>query len=267
MTNYVQYKDPTDTAGFPSSIIWADCPMVELMHDPGKGFHHFDDFRGYTETATGVGNSSGHPVFEGDCTMTQVASGTSGSALALFCTTNDEEAALQLGQTGTMLIPANGGGKLWFEARVKKSVVNQGNVFVGLAQGGAGVANFINDGGDDFADVSLIGFNQFEADEDAFDFCYQNSSQAFQTVLADAATLTADTYVKLGFVYDPSADETKRIKIYVDAVEQSTYVTAANMAAVTFPASDTMCPLIAIKADSATDLTVTLDWWRAAYIA
>ncbi len=71
MTNYVQYKDPTDTAGFPSSIIWADCPMVELMHDPGKGFHHFDDFRGYTETATGVGNSSGHPVFEGATTMTR----------------------------------------------------------------------------------------------------------------------------------------------------------------------------------------------------
>ena len=269
MTNYTQYRDSSESttqAQFPSTIIWADCPMVELMHDPGKGHHHFDDFRGYTETATGVGNSSGLPVFEGNCTMTQEASGSNGSALAILCTTNNEEAALQCGQTGVMSISPDNGGKLWFECRIKKSSITEGNVFVGLAQGGAGVADFINDAGTDFSDVSLIGFNQFEADEDAFDFCYQNSGQAFQTVLGDAATVTAGTYVKLGFVFDPNAPAAEKIKIYVDGVEKTTFVTEANMQAATFPSGDTMSPLIAIKADSANDLTVSLDWWRAAYV-
>jgi len=267
MANYTQYRDSsesTDRAKYPSVEIWADCPTAQLMHDPGLGFFHHDDFRGYTETATTVGNSSGHPVFEGDCTITQEASGDQGSAVKLFGTTNNEEAALQVGQTGTMSI--GDAGKLWFEARIKKSSVSETCCFVGLAQAGAGVADFMNDATDDFADVSLIGFNVFEADPDAFDFTYQNSGQAFSTLIGDAKVVTADTYTKLGFVYDPSAIEAEKIKVYVDGVEQSTYVTQALMDAAAFPKGDSLCPLIAIKTFSANDGSVTLDWWRAAYV-
>jgi len=267
MANYTQYRDSTESterAKYPTVEIWADCPTAQLMHDPGLGFFHHDDFRGYTETATTVGSSGGLPTFEGNTTITMVASGDQGSALQLFSTDDNQEASLQVGETGTMSI--GDAGKLWFEARIKKSSVSVTSCFVGLAQAGAGVADFINDANADFADVSLIGFNVFEADPDAFDFTYQNSGQAFNTLIGDAKVVTADTYTKLGFVYDPSAIDAEKIKVYVDGVEQSTYVTQALMDAAAFPKGDSICPLIAIKAFSNTDGSVTLDWWRAAYL-
>ena len=199
--------------------------------------------------------------------MTQVASGTSGSALAIFATDDNQEASLQVGRTGVMNIPASGGGKLWFEARIKKSSISEGNVFIGLAAAEAAVADFIVDASNDFSDVALFGFASIEGDPDVFDVVYQDPGTGFQTPLADVVTLTADTYVKLGFVYDPSEDPDKRIKIYVNAVEQSTYITAALMAATEFPAGDAMVPTIHVKAFSNNDFTATLDWWRAAYIA
>ena len=53
----VTYKTAnTVPAGGPSPIIWADCPVIAMQKDPGKGIHFMEDFLGaYTNlTATGV---------------------------------------------------------------------------------------------------------------------------------------------------------------------------------------------------------------------
>ena len=43
----ISYKTAdTVPAGGPSPIIWADCPVLEIIRNPGKGIHIFEDFDG-----------------------------------------------------------------------------------------------------------------------------------------------------------------------------------------------------------------------------
>jgi len=86
------------------------------------------------------------------------------------------------------------------------------------------------------------------------------------TKIDTVATLVADTFIKLGFVYDPAAEPTKRIKVYVDGVEQSTYVTATDIATATFPDGEEMAPMAYVSAASASDGILTMDWWRIAQL-
>ena len=54
MTNKIQYRDPSDTTAYPSPVIWADCPVNEMAHDPSTGFHYYDSFENYVSTALPV---------------------------------------------------------------------------------------------------------------------------------------------------------------------------------------------------------------------
>lgn len=263
----VKYAEYNDGRG-PSAGLWGDLPPDH--DDMNVGYGEEDDFLHYTTTATTVLNASGMPTFEGDCTLT--GSAVAGGALVLFGTTDNEEAALERG--GGAAAPyvisdtAAAARKLWFEARVKKSTIADavGGFFVGLTSEGAGVADFMADSGADFADVDLIGFWNDPTDDSVSShvhFVYQITGQAFATPIDTAATLVADTYIKLGFKYDPSAPTAKRIKIYVDGVEQATYVTGTNIATATFPDGEELTKLIAIKQQSNTDMTVSMDWWKA----
>ena len=278
MANYVQYRDPTDTTAYPSPVIWADCPTAEMLHDPSVGFHWYDSFEDYVSTATTVINKSGYPVFEGSSTLDGVA-GSSAGELAVFTTADDEGCSFQVGGTkgAPFVIPASrSGGKLWFECRVKRSVITDDKCgwFVGLAGEAAGTVNFIADAGNDFGDFDLLGFWADEGDGDSIDIVTQKTSAAFDTILADAVTMVADTYVKLGFVYDPNEpDPAKMIRFYKDGADLGTYVGLASGDATVyqedttnFPGGEEMSLLISAKAAHADDHTVTLDWWRCAQL-
>lgn len=264
-----------DTAGTGRShALWGDCPWLEALEDNNIGYGKHDDFVDYDTTATTVKNASGTPVFEGDCTVLGTAA--KHGEIALFGTSDNEEAALQQGGVNSapyiISDTTADARKLWFEARVKKSLITDalGAFFVGLAGENSGVADFMADAGTDFADVDLIGFWNDPTEDSVsshVDFVFQITGTGFVTVISTVATLVANTYVNLGFKYDPDADITKRIKIYVDGVEQSTYVTGTatspGIAHASFPDGEEMSPLIAIKQQSNNDMTVTMDWWRA----
>jgi len=261
----IQYLGHVTGTG-PTPIIWADCPVLDIMLDPGVGHMHFDDFNNYSNTATTVANASGYPVYEGNTTITHGS--VQDGVLEIFGTTNDNEGALQVGQGASFVISdtAANSAKLWFECRVKKSIITATEMgfFVGLAQEGAGVASFM--AATDFAAVSLIGFWNAEAAATAA-FVYKDSAGALTTPIATVDTLVADTYVKWGFVYDPLNEPAKQITVYVDGVEQTTYVTATNIATSTFPDGDLLTPIIATEmAATADDVTVSMDWWRCAQL-
>ena len=74
------------------------------------------------------------------------------------------------------------------------------------------------------------------------------------------ATMVADTFMKLGFVYDPLAPTAKRITVYVDGVASTTYVTGTNIATATFPDGEEMSPIMHLKAAADDDFTLTADW-------
>jgi len=271
---YTEGLRAANTDAGPSPSIWADCPILDIIVDPRQGYGIFDDFLTYSSTATTVLNASGLPTFEGDCTIGGTA--IAGGEVALFCTTSNEEAALEAcgAQSAPFVIPASTtatSNKLWFECRVKKSTIADSiaNFFVGLASQGSGVADFIHNDGNDFADVDLLGFVQWEADGDAINVVTQKTGAAFDTIISGVDTAVADTYAKLGFKYDPTAVVGERIKFYVDGAEQTTYVGEASGDATVyiqdttnFPGGEEMTPVIAVKGGSASDYTVTMDWWR-----
>jgi len=261
----------------PSRGIWGRAPVLSVLEGTIDGYYWFDDFLDYVSTATTVRNRSGVPVFEGDCTVTGGA--LTGGVLQLFGTTDNEEAALQVGggASAPFVIPADSadGHTLWFECRVKKSIItaDKAGFYVGFASQGAGVADFIADAGNDFADVDLLGFWNLEGEANIDAIC-QKTSAAFDTVIDEMEVLEADTWTKLGLIYDPKADDEKKITFFVNGIPQTTYVGEDSGDATVylgdttnFPGGEEMSLLIAMKMAAADDVTVSLDWWRCLQLA
>ena len=156
-------------------------------------------------------------------------------------------------------------GVVAFECRLRKTTVtdNALGFFVGLAEGPVGAAHLTVDSGVIKASISAVGFSNLMDDGDKADIIHQDTGTAGPvTVLANAATLVANTYIKLGFLFDPNATTDKRIKWFVDGVELATYTTGTQIAAATFPGGEGMAAMVmaATGGESMTD-TLSLDWW------
>ncbi len=268
----VDYRGYNTGAG-PSPAIWADCDVLEMIRNPGKGYYFFDDFLDAIQDPTTAKIYGKYLCLDtGDSTIT-AASDVYGGAVKLLVTADNEDVGIRLGNGSAFCISdtAANAKKLWFEARVKSSVITNsyGSFFVGLTDETALAANFIADAGADFADNDLIGFWKDETDDSTgshVHFVYQITGQDFVTAIDTVAELEADTFIKLGFVYDPDAEAAKKIKIYVDGVEQTTYITATNIATATFPDGEEMSPMLYSSAASNNDLYTTMDWWRCAQV-
>lgn len=139
-----------------------------------------------------------------------------------------------------------------------------GSVFLGLGEKGLCAANtpIQDDSGHTLSDDDVIGFFIGEDDNDALKFVYRKNGGALQTVLTYGTALAKDTWYQAGFIYNPAAPPAKRIKIFVDNVEQSTYVTATNIAAATFPDGEDLAMYAAIKGSDDNDAqSFLLDSW------
>ena len=112
------------------------------------------------------------------------------------------------------------------------------------------------------ANKAFIGFSILADDGNSMDFCYQGYSQTRNDLIADLHVPVADTFVKLGFIYNPDANTSKRIKVYVNNVEQSTYVTATQIAAATFPDAEALTFVLATKGIAGSvAIETAIDWW------
>lgn len=157
-----------------------------------------------------------------------------------------------------------------FECRYKISSITDSVMshFVGLASPGLAAENTAVDAtGVLKTTSSFIGFRTL-LDGNSIDFIYQKASQTLVTKISGVHVPVADTFVKLGFVYDPAATADKRIKVFVDGVEQSTYVTAANIASTTsyFPDAVALSFLAGYKNTTAAAGELAIDWWSFAQI-
>lgn len=270
-----------------SPALWSDCPLVYPNRDElvdgvvqGDDFHHFqfeDGNDGPYQQYIDTGN-----------TIRLVATSATayGGQLALITDATDNDGpviqycgAVAAGGHGPFFIGNTAGAafKLWFEARVKISSIADDIIasFVGLAATGRAADNgVLDDNAGDLVDsVSFIGFhnkhtNSGTAGTNALcNFSYQDGAQTAPTVaLAAAHTYVADAFVNLGFQYDPEAPAAKRIKIFVNNVEQGTYVTNTQIDAATFPENDALAFVYATKNGTAGASTGTIDWWRCAQV-
>ena len=155
-----------------------------------------------------------------------------------------------------------------FEARYKISSITNSVMshFVGLASPGLAAADTAVDAtGVLKTDKAFLGFRTL-LDGDAISFTYQAANQTPQNAIAVAKVPVADTFVKLGWCYDPKAPASRRITVYVDNVEQSTYVTAAQIAAATFPDAEALAFLAGYKNTTAAAGELALDWWGFAQL-
>ncbi len=256
----------------PTAAIWGDCPIRQIQIGNVGGFGFHDDFLNI-ETMVTTEVHQGYYAFLDGNTATILPVLGLGGGLALFGSTDNEECGFS--RSGTLLNAPfmisdtlATSRKLWFECRVKRSVITdaKGGFFVGMADEAACANEFMTDaGGVGEAADALIGFHSDETDDSLGSHVhaiYQASSQTQVKHVDTVATMVADTYMKLGFVYDPDASASKQIKWYVDGVEDGTGVTATQIATATFPDAEPLTPIIQMKNAHADDFTVTIPWWR-----
>jgi len=289
MPTYTQYRDPTDTTRGPSPIIWADCPTLEMLHDPGVGYHFFDDFISCPKTDAGLFEGAGESpgqggyqfygttgvVMSADTAATEP--GSVGGILAVTGNDADNDEGVISGGSPAFIISdtAAYSRKLWFEARVNKaSIANDAlAVFVGLgwdddSQVSVAKTLCLTDNAGALGAFSFIGFHIDQADGDAWNFVYKAEGQAETELISGVAVPVADTYQKLGFVFDPDAPSDQRITVYVDGVANATYGTATNIAAATFPDAEAMAPVYCAKVGTGSAAVIgRMDWWRCAQLA
>ena len=264
-----------------SPNIWGDCPLEAIKNGTVIGRTFQDDFTGIVPNASAgagatAGLSTGGYLLYGDTGVTVKAqAGVEEGVLEVAGNDADnDESVVSTGSPSFIVSDtAADAKKLWFEARVKKASVadNACAMFVGLAWDhgdGVSVAKTVCLTDDDGAlgAFSFLGFHVDQANGDAMDFVYKAENQSAVVKIAGVEVPVADTFSKVGFVYDPDAPSTQRIKVFVNNVEQTTYVTSTNIATATFPDAEPMAMAWAVKVGAAAESKAQMDWWRAAQL-
>lgn len=207
----VAVYDPAINSGFPSGV-WANCPLAEYQHDPSIGVLLQEDFTSYNAAAT-----------TGDYVLTQATTGTGAISTAApgvleldsGSTTATQGANLQ--RVKSVFLPASG-KDLWFETSVKVvDTFDKAELFIGLSDvETAIIASSAN------ASDNHIGW-QCVTDDGVLLY---TSEKAGTGTTSAAATIAEDTYIKLGFYYDGTADTVQQ---YVNGVATGTAHATANI--------------------------------------
>lgn len=137
--------------------------------------------------------------------------------LTSAATTDDDGASIQRAETNFLV---KSGKKLWFEARVKVSDADQGEMFIGLAD------NFATDPEAVIVEgVARVGFELIDGAA-TINTVIDNDTAATKTVLSKS--MSDDTYVRLGFRTDGGS-----IRFYVNRALVSSQSIPTAIAAVT----------------------------------
>ena len=275
---YTIHKGQSGGRGL-SPRLWAHVHGSALSPDGNQNaFMFYDDFlnfSGFSPAISGttalpsttVPGPAGYKLYADTatsaCGIAPLATESGGVTQLSVGATDNHEVWLQSGNNFGAISDTAGSDKLTiFEARVRFTQVadNANAVFVGLAEEGLNAADTKADNTGVMASKDFIGFNTVQADGDSLLFSYRKAGQTQQDVLTYGTALSAATWYKFGFVYNPKAPESKRISVFVDNEEQSTYVTATNIAAATFPDGEELGLLTGMKTGGATAASFDLDW-------
>lgn len=258
----------TDSTG-PSPLLWQKAVPEAAILDPTRGRHIFEDFlafNGLLTSTTGdytgvVGYSSYQDTSD---TILQIATDLNGVVEIATDTTDNDEAWLQAGGSAGVhcKIDSSNGKKMIFECRFKCDTIASRNVFIGLAEEGFAAADAITDAGAMVTTKDFIGFRSLEGDAAGLDTVYQKASQTTQVVKDDAHTLVADTYVRAGFIFDPSYRASKAIRFFIDGVELADGVALSALDDATFPDGEEMSFVAGVKNGTTTATKLYIDWWR-----
>lgn len=263
--NTQQYKGSQgagllDTSRGPSQSLWADCPLLEIISGAVDGVILFDDFQNGPRVPAGAEAAAGQ--YRGFASTGGLVAdgGEIGGTLDLSSDGDDEGASFRT-SCAPFQIKRNL-GKLWFEARVKTSTIadTKHGIFVGLMADNALTATVPLTAAGAIADVNIVGFHRLEGDGDYFDTVYKADGVTQVTVGADAAVIVADTWVKLGMVFDPSNNV---LSFYRNGVKLANSYTVVAAAGTDFPNDVRMGFVMAVlNATGTTPGSSEIDWVR-----
>lgn len=255
----VEYKGASaEGIGGPSPRIWADCPWAQAQIDPGIGFGFWDDFLTgqLTPTITTIIDVNNYLMF-GSANATVTYDGAVGGGIILTEATDDEAVSITTKQLPYQLTSL--GGDFWFEAKIKSSTItaNKQAWCVGLMDSTPQTATIPLTATGAIGDINFVGFHHPEANTTLFDASYKANTVTLVEVNADAGTLAADTYIKLGMKVKAGV-----LSFFVDGVQLGSTKTLPNANGTDFPADVTLAPVLAQVLAASNSATLTMDWWR-----
>jgi len=263
MTNVMGYRQnlSANTDQGPSRNVWSGIPWDDIAsgHKAGVAFH--DDFIAGPQVPTNKTIATFGPYTAYASDGCSILNGAEQGGTLLFTTDASNEGAAIAGNPVVKI--AHGEKDCAFECRVKRSALtdDQGGFFIGL-MGNQAVGVTIPIAADGtIASVNLVGFHQLEGDGDTFDSIYRANGVAVGTVAADAVTIVADTYVKLGFRYSA---RNKVLTYYKDGVALADTYTVTSTAGNPFPNDVPLGLCAGILGENTSAPTNELDWWRVA---
>ncbi len=249
-----------DNRGRLFSGFWANCPANKIMAGAEDGQFFFDDFdHRPADTATEDGR---YTVDESDVTGGIAEDATDTGAYGVWKytldATDNDELWIQV-PTAICKIDANA-GKVWFEARVKKTVItdNELALLIGIAIPAA-VGDDVYQADDTgiCSSVSIVGFQTVHDNGEEIDTIHSTAT-SITTVKANAGTLVADTYKKFGIYFDGIS----KITYFLDGVALADTVLES---ATNFPDGILLSPVFAVKNGAATANIASIDWWACAH--
>lgn len=203
----------TDTTRKYSGAIWADCPIEAIRSGLVEGFVWEKEFTAIPGGAI--------PTTEGAFGDLALFSSTGGTAVT---DTGEVGGGLKIGSDGDnegvgirqVITPVKinlSNGDFWYEAIVKTSTIadTKHGFFLGLLESVSLTATVPIAADGTLADQNLVGFHRLEGDGDKVDCVYKADGVTQVTVQADAGTLVADTYTKLGMKFVPKRNIGKGI--------------------------------------------------------
>lgn len=255
----------SNTGRGPSTGLWAACPVIDYMLDPTKGMVCFNDFHGgyalaNNQTSTYLGG--GVQGFTGATAGTTIASLTTDpNGVAVLSTTTDAE-SVGVSLLGSKNVAGQfvltSGKKSWFEARIKVNSIadSLSDLFCGFAEEALLAEDGLIADAGALADKDYIGFVKVQADGDKLDTVHRKASGAAVTVKADAVTLVADTWIKVGFYCDGTT-----VTFYANG---TALADTCALATATVPTGEEMAFYFILNSGDGGDATASIDWVRIA---
>ena len=184
----------------PANSMWQRAPLLEALQDPGgyhlfrQDFYHTDNTNEFTLVTDSGGTAAVSDIAGGVLTITNAAA--------------DNDESYLSSKTEAWKFAAS--KPLWFEARVKASA---DNMIIGLSDTVA--ANSLQDNGAGPM-ASYDGAVFYRGETESWNF--ETSNAGTQVTSADGADSTTDTYIRLGFIFDPNDGTTGKITPVIDGV-------------------------------------------------
>lgn len=256
----------------PSRGVWSDCPVEELLSDPSRGVYFFDDFLATNNVAAAA--EANYGIYKGFAsTGASVAEGDEVNGVKVLTNASTDNTGASLATVSKPFQLSRDTKKFWFETRIKTSTIadTKHGIFVGLIDTSTLSATVPIAADGTLADENFVGFHRLEGDGDAIDTVYKADGVTQVTVGTDAVALVADTYVKLGMVYEPQtdlhSDDRYVLTFYKDGIRLADVKQIPSADGTDFPNDVRLGLVIAVlTATATTPGTTSIDWWRAAQL-